>query len=89
MNEKSYNLCLNNDTHIGTIFGTDYKVDEDNYDLGEGVEAIKYLSISRNEKKSVKYCTHLISLTERDKENFLKKTEMISMNRLQILHEVF
>ena len=49
MNEKSYNLCLNNDTHIGTIFGTDYKVDEDNYDLGEGVEAIKYFTIYYNE----------------------------------------
>lgn len=49
MNEKSYNLCLNNDTHIGTIFGTDYKVDEYNSDLGEGVEAIKYFVIYYNE----------------------------------------
>lgn len=49
MNEKSYNLCLNNDTHIGTIFGTDYKVDEDNSVLGEGVEAIKYFAIYYNE----------------------------------------
>ena len=35
MNEKSYNLCLNNDTHIGTIFGTDYKVDEYDEELSQ------------------------------------------------------
>ena len=49
MNEKSYNLYLNNDTHIGTIFGTDYKVTEDDYDFVEDVEALKYFTIYYNE----------------------------------------
>ena len=37
------------------------------------IEAIKFWSIKRNEKKSVKYCTKLVTLTKRDKDVFLKK----------------
>lgn len=37
------------------------------------IEAIKYWSIKRNEKKSVKYCNKLVTLTKRDDEIFLKK----------------
>ena len=32
------------------------------------IEALKYLLVKRNEKKSVKYCSKLISLTKRDSE---------------------
>lgn len=37
------------------------------------IEAIKFWSIRRNEKKSVRYCSKLVTLTSRDSDNFLKK----------------
>lgn len=45
------------------------------------IEAIKYYLIKLNEKKTVKYCTKLVTLTKRDKdifyEKFGRKTDMI------------
>lgn len=37
------------------------------------IEAIKYYLIKLNEKKTVKYCTKLVTLTKRDKDIFLEK----------------
>ena len=37
------------------------------------IEAIKFWSIKRNEKKAVRYCSKLVTLTTRDSDNFFKK----------------
>lgn len=39
------------------------------------IETIKFWSIKRNEKKSVRHCYKLVTLTSRDSDNFLKKFE--------------